>query len=268
MALNQLVRQRYGNDTDAGEAVASNAVLETLLNHRSCRAFDPEPIPGELLEVLLAAAFSAPSKSDLQQRMVIRVRDPEKQARIAGYASGIGWVAEAPLLLIWCGDNRRIRRLGEWRGNPFANDHLDAFMNAAVDAGIALQAFITAAESVGLGCCPLSEVRNQVFELSRELQLPDHVFPVAGLAVGFPVDTPPLSMRLPLSVTVHDESYQDEDLFNQVADYDLRRQQAEQSASGDQAAVESWSDKRTLQYSRSARADFGRYIRDQGFDLS
>ena len=57
-------------------------------------------------------------------------------------------------------------------------------MNAAVDAGIAMQTFILAAESYGLGCCPLSELRNHVDLLSDELALPRHVFPVAGLAVG------------------------------------------------------------------------------------
>ena len=63
-------------------------------------------------------------------------------------------VADAPVFMVWCGDNRRIRRLCEWREHAFANDHLDAFMNAAVDAAIAMQTFIIAAESVGLGCCP------------------------------------------------------------------------------------------------------------------
>ena len=82
------------------------------------------------------------------------------------------WVADAPLLLVWCGDSRRIRRLAEWRGHAFANDHLDAFMNAAVDAGICMQTFIVAAESVGLGCCPISEIRDHIEPLSAELGVP------------------------------------------------------------------------------------------------
>jgi hypothetical protein len=45
------------------------------------------------------------------------------------------WIADAPVFLVFCGNNRRIRQIGEWRGKPFANDHLDHFMNAAVDAG-------------------------------------------------------------------------------------------------------------------------------------
>jgi nitroreductase/FMN reductase [NAD(P)H] len=68
-------------------------------------------------------------------------------------------------------------------GHTFANDHLDAFMNAAVDAGFCMQTFIIAAESFGLGCCPVSEIRDHIQLLSDELELPQHVFSVAGLGL-------------------------------------------------------------------------------------
>ena len=87
-----------------------------------------------------------------------------------------------------------------------------------------MQTFIIAAESVGLGCCPVSEVRNNIEPLSEELGLPDWVFPVAGLCLGWPVDDGTLSMRLPLRVTVHDNAYDDDGLFEQVAAYDRARE--------------------------------------------
>ena len=70
------------------------------------------------------------------------------------------------------------------RDKPFANDHLDSFFNASVDAGWVLMNFIRAAESVGLGCCPISAVRNHAARISALLGLPDWVFPVPGLCVG------------------------------------------------------------------------------------
>jgi Nitroreductase family len=76
-----------------------------------------------------------------------------------------------------------------WRGHTFANDHLDAFFNATVDAAIALETFVAAAEAAGLGCCPISVIRNHAEEVSGLLGLPDHVFPVAGLGVGIPALT-------------------------------------------------------------------------------
>lgn len=275
MSFQQKYEARFGRQTDDDTAAAAGPVMEHMLEHRSCRRFEAEPVPDALLDAILAAALSAPSKSDLQQRCVIRVRDEAKLGRLAEYAPGIHWIASAPVFLVWCGDNRRIRRLADWRGHEFANDHLDAFMNAAVDAGIALQAFITAAESAGLGCCPVSEVRNRVFDLSRELGLPSHVFPVAGLAVGWPAEMPGISMRLPPDVTVHEETYDDTDLLAQVAAYDRAREAVDRTPENQQLMVDrfgvcedyGWSERRTRQYAISARADFGAYIRGQGFRL-
>jgi len=207
---------------------------------------------------------------------VIHVSDRDKQAQIAGLHDRVGWLARAPVFMVWCGDSRRIRRLCEWRKHPFANDHLDAFMNAAVDTGIAMQTFIVAAESVGLGCCPVSEVRDRIAELSAILALPKWVFPVAGLCVGWPEQQPGMSMRLPLQLTVHENHYDDTGLLDTVAAYDARREQRAPTPPQAQRLVErygvsknyGWSENRTRQYSVTARADFGAYVRKQGFDLS
>jgi len=276
MSINRHVKSRFGLASDIGHATEDNRTVNNILTRRSHRAFSDDAISEDLLNTLLAAAFSAPSKSDLQQACVIHVQDKAKQRRIAEATPSILWAAEAPVFLVWCGDSRRIRRLAEWRGHVFANDHLDAFMNAAVDVGIAMQTFIIAAESYGLGCCPVSEVRNQIQLLSEELELPQHVFPVAGLCVGWPQDQGNISMRLPLGTTVMKDRYNDENLFDDVADYDRRREQIDNTAAEQQRFVEElgvsenygWSENRTRQYSRPARADFGGYIRRQGFNLS
>jgi nitroreductase len=276
MSLNRYIQSRFGLPTDIGRSSEENSTVSNILTRRSQRAFSDAAIPDDLLDTLLASAFSAPSKSDLQQACVIHVRDRAKQQRIADATDSTRWAARAPVLLVWCGDSRRIRRLSEWRGHAFANDHLDAFMNAAVDAGICMQTFIIAAESYGLGCCPLSELRNQVQLLSNELELPRYVFPLAGLCVGWPVRRAELSMRLPMSVTVMRDRYDDSALFDEVAAYDRRREALEQTPDEQQRFVEEfgvaenygWSENRTRQYARPARDDFGAYIRRQGFDLS
>ncbi len=275
MSIRQCYQDRYGLDPEEALAVTSNSTLEGMLKHCSCRRFDAEPIPETLLSTVLSAAFSAPSKSDLQQRTVIRIRDRQKLRRLAGYAPGIAWIRDAPVFLVWCGDSRRLRRLAQHHGHPFANDHLDAFMNAAVDTGLAMQAFITAAESIGLGCCPVSEVRNRVFDLSEELALPSWVFPVAGMAVGWPAEIPPISMRLPLAVTVHEEVYHDATLLSQVSNYDRRRERVDQTPDHGQFMMKrfgvspqyGWSERRTRQYAIPARTDFGEYVRRQDFCL-
>lgn len=275
MSIEDLVHRRFGIKLDVGASMSENVTLENQLNHRSYRHFREKTIPTDLLTSLFSAAFSAPSKSDLQQCSVILVRDKAKQRRIAKFSSSTRWVADAPLFMVWCGDNRRIRRLAEWRKHPFANEHLDAFMNSAVDAAIVMQNFIVAAEAVGLGCCPVSEIRDQIAALSSELGLPEGVFPVAGLVVGWPSEEPALSLRLPLEVTVHQDHYDDANLLENVAAYDKRREASVPTPEDEQRLVEEygisdeygWSENRTRQYSKPARADFGAYIRKQGFSL-
>ena len=174
---------------------------------------------------------------------------------------------------IFCGNNRRQRRIHALREKPFVNDHLDAFFNAAVDAGIALSAFVIAAEAEDLGVCPISAVRNHSAKLSQLLKLPDHVFPVAGLAVGYPAEAPKVSMRLPLSVTVHRNAYQENGLDEAIAAYDRRREEAQPYAAQrgvkkfGLAETYGWSEDKARQYAQPERADFGAYVRRIGFKL-
>jgi nitroreductase/FMN reductase [NAD(P)H] len=175
--------------------------------------------------------------------------------------------------LIFCGNNRRQRQVHALRGRQFANDHLDAFFNAAVDAAIVLSAFVIAAEAEGLGTCPISAVRNHPDALSRLLKLPSHVFPVAGLAVGYPAECPQQSMRLPLSVTVHHNTYREEGLESAIEAYDQRREAAQPYRTQryveefGSAKTYGWSEDKARQYARPERQDFGTYVRRSGFKL-
>jgi FMN reductase [NAD(P)H] len=224
----------------------------------------------------LAAALSAPSKSDLQQVGIVVVRDRRKQSTIGGWIPEMPWIAQAPRFMVFCGDHRRMCRVGELRGRPFPNDTLDMFMNAAVDTGLALQAFITAAEALGLGCCPISVVRNHVEKLAALLELPPGVFPVAGLCVGYPLQAGFISLRLPPAITVHTDRYDDRELPAQLAAYDQRREARHATPKENQRYVErfgytepyGWSEDKARQYSTPERHNFGPFIRGHGFGLA
>src|SRR4030095_1313401 len=97
-------------------------------------------------------------------------------------------------------------------------------MTAAAAPGVPLQGFITAVEALGLGCCPISVVRNHVEKLSERLGLAPGVFPVAGLCVGDPTQGGWISMRLPPSLTVHTDRYDDGDFETEIDAYDRRRE--------------------------------------------
>lgn len=269
---------RFGPDA-ADMEFGDNApsLFRQLAARGSVRKFRPDAIPYQTLRRLCALALCAPTKSDLQQRDIIIIDAPSLKSQIGAMLAdgplGQKWLANVPNLLMFCGNNRRQRRIHALRDRQFANDHLDAFFNAAVDAGIALSAFVIAAEAEGFGVCPVSAVRNHSAALSELLKLPDHVFPVAGLAVGYPAETPQLSMRLPLSVTVHHNTFLEDGLDEAIEAYDRRRAAAQPYAAQrhvrEFGLSESygWSEDKARQYARPERADFGAYVRRIGFRL-
>lgn len=215
----------------------------------------------------------APTKSDLQQSDIVIVRDRALRGDIDALFPNDSWIAASPAFLVFCANNRRQRQLHEWRGRPFVNDHLDAFFNATVDAAIVLATFVVAAERVGLGCCPISAVRNHAARVSNLLGLPDHVFPVAGLTLGWPAGDGVVSLRLPLSVTVHTDRFGEAGLRQSIDAYDARRVEEQPYASqrfadlyGTQTPY-TWSKDKARQYSQPERADFGAFVRAKGFRL-
>jgi nitroreductase/FMN reductase [NAD(P)H] len=249
-----------------------------LAGRGSCRHYKAEPVAIELIETLCALALASPTKSDLQQRDIVIIDDPAPRGRIDALLTtgplAQDWVPGAPSLLIFCGNNRRQRQIHAWRGKPFANDHLDAFFNAAVDAGIALTAFILAAEAAGLGCTPISAIRNHAEEISELTGLPEHVFPVAGLGLGWPAfPEPRMSMRLPLSATVHRNGFSETGIEDAVNAYDRRRDAAQPIARQratdrfGEAKFYGWSEDKARQYAGPERADWGAFIRKRGFRL-
>jgi len=265
------IRARFadGAGIDVSGGAAAAPCLARLAARGSHREFSDEPVDPALLRLLAAVALAAPTKSDLQQRDIVLVTDVTLRAALNALLADQSWTAKAPALLVFCGNNRRQRRLHELRGRPFANDHLDAFFNAAVDAGIALASYVTAAEAMGLGCCPISALRNDAEEVSRLLGLPDHVFPLAGLAVGWPVREAVVTPRLPLAVTLHEDRYGEEGLDTAIADYDRQRPYDAQRYVEDfgEDPDYGWSEDKARQYAKPERAGFGAFVRRKGFCL-
>jgi nitroreductase/FMN reductase [NAD(P)H] len=248
-------QRRFGA---AVEPFAELANLDALaaLNERSvCRRYRREPLPEELVRTLCATALAAPTKSDLQQATIIRLADPAKRAAVCALLPGSPWLAGAPELLVFCADGWRLRRLFARREKNFPNEHLDAFFNAAVDAAIALGAFVCAAELAGLGTCPISQVRDHLAKIDELLALPDWVVPVAGLALGYPESKEPLSARLSLSATVHTDTYDRAAVERELDAYDARRGR-------------DWSGDKVKQYSAVMRADFGAFVMAKKFRLT
>jgi len=266
---------RFGDDADLPREVSDIAWLRQVLMRRTHRRYADRPVPEPLLRLLLAAAFSASSKSDFQQTSVIRVEDRAQRDRLAALVPDMPWIGTAPVFMVFCGDAHRLERIGELRGHNADSGKLEGFFNAAIDAALVMQTFILAAETAGLGCCPISALRNHAVRVAAILGLPDKVFPVAGLCAGYPLAAGYISMRLPLAVTVHRDRYDDTHLDAAIDGYDTRRnaryaipreQQRSPEVFG-HAAFYGWSEDKARQATVPEGQSFPAYLRARGFNL-
>lgn len=273
--ISDLIEDRFGSPTNIGNQSHAEGQLASILQRRTHRQYSDQPIEDELFDTLLACGLSASSKSDLQQASIVVVDDPDKRALISSWIPSMPWIAKAPRFVVFCGDHSRLRIASALREKPFPNDNVDQFMNAAIDAGLVMQTFTLAAESVGLGCCPISEVRTHIDALSDLLELPDWVFPIAGLCVGYPAREGFVSMRLPQSLTIHRDRYDASHRAEKIDDYDRRRDQRFSIPENSQKETQrfgvadfyGWSEDKTRQYSTPQRPDFLAYLKARGFGM-
>ena len=271
--LIKTIHERFGVELGVPDELPHVHELMRILEHRSHRRYVERPVDESLLRLLFACALSAPSKSDLQQADIIWVADAARRQRIADLIPEMPWVQEAPVFLVFCGNGRRLPQISAMREKTFANDHLDAFFNATVDAAIVMTTFIRAAAVVGLGCCPISVIRDHAEAVSALLELPERVFPVAGMCVGYPAQTEQISPRLSPAVTGHIDRYDETDVELEIDRYDRRRHAQQPYAKQrdvqrhGSAAFYGWSEDKARQYARPQRVNFGRYVRARGFKL-
>lgn len=187
-----------------------NETLDGLLAHRSVRAYLPDALPAGTIEILVAAAQSAASSSNLQAWSVVAVENPERKARLAAFAGDQKHILQAPLLLVWLADLNRLGKIAATQNQPAAAlDYMEMFLLGAIDAALAAQNAVVALESIGLGAVYIGALRNKPQEVAEELGLPENVFAVFGLVVGHPDPAQPAGVkpRLPQAGVLFREQY-------------------------------------------------------------
>jgi FMN reductase [NAD(P)H] len=269
------IERRFGDGGPSGDGVAENDFIRRVLSRKTVRRYSDAVPSDSLLDLLVAAALSTSAKSDFQQASILRVTDPAQRAAIGRLFPSMPWIAIAPVFFVFLGDARRLQRIGELRGRPVRNGTLEGFFNASIDAALAMQTMILCAESAGLGVCPISVIRNEIDEVAGILGLPDMVFPVAGLCLGYPQAGGYVSLRLPRRVTTHRDRYDDDALLQAIDDYDRRRdalhaiprEQQRSNAEFGESAFYGWSEDKARQAAKAEGAAFPPYLRSHGFSL-
>lgn len=228
-----LLRSRYATQTPIDRLPQWNSTLETILSHRSVRRYLAKPLPPGTLELIVAAAQSASTSSNLQAWSVVAIEAASRKARLSVLAGKQKYIENCPLFLIFLADLYRLDRIAQDRGlRAEAHDYIESLFVGIIDAALAAQNAVVALESIGLASVYIGAVRNQPEEIAAEIGCPPNVLPVFGLCVGYPdlsYETA-VKPRLPQPLVLHKEQYRPEmpsDLL-EAYDRDLSEFQREQ----------------------------------------
>lgn len=183
--------------------------MRNLTTRRSIRKYADKAVSEELLNRLLAEAERTPTMGNLQLYSVIVTRSEELKTKLAPAHFNQPMVCGAPVVLTFCADFRRTTLWAENRQAKPGYDNFLSFINASTDALLYCQTFCNLAEEEGLGTCFLGTTVYMPQMIIDTLQLPQLVFPVATITLGWPDEQPELSDRLPLRAIIHEETYHD-----------------------------------------------------------
>lgn len=184
-------------------------MLETIFNHRSIRKFTDQSVDTRILNQILEAGTRASTTGNMQVYSMVVTTDKSLKEKLWEAHFKQNMVLEAPVHITFCAD---FNRFDKWcllrKANPGYNNFL-SFFTAAIDALIASQNVVLAAESHGLGICYLGTATYMAARIIEILGIPKAVVPVAAIVLGYPAETPELTDRLPLKGVVHFEKYND-----------------------------------------------------------
>jgi nitroreductase len=209
-------RLRFGDDSPA------NLIDSVFLRHRSVRDYSDREVPEALIRELIGAAQSAATSSNLQLWSAVSVQDKQLREQIAIAAADQRQVRNAPWFFAFLADHHRLKRAASDVGEEAEGlDYAEFFIMALIDAALAAERMVCAAESIGLGICYIGAMRNDPQRISELLHLPEGVFCPFGLCVGYPVPgtSAEIKPRLTQDAVWFRESYSGD---IDVAEYDER----------------------------------------------
>ena len=240
--------------------------LSLLKNHRSIRKFTDQPVDDTMVADIVSAGLAAATSSNVQATTVIRVRDAETRSAIATLAGGQSYVETAGAFMVWCADLHRSAVACEMAGGEFHPGVTEHFVIAAVDCALAAQNAVVAAESLGLGICYIGGIRNDPAQVTELLRLPDQVFPLFGLCIGWPDQDPALKPRLPLSVTLKEDFYDEANDRAGIEAYDEQMRAYYLERTGGKLD-RTWSADMSALLGKESRPHMRGYLDGQGFSF-
>ena len=198
-------------------------MLKDLFEKRtSVRRYEREPIPQEALDTIYAAIRNTPTSYNGQQFSVIDISDQELKEKLYEITNQ-KQIKTCNHFLMFIADFNKIKLLSAAKGIDFPpfTDTLDGILVGAIDAALAMESAVIAAQSCGLGSCCVGYARTANPEKIAELlHLPKGTFVVCGLAVGVPREQPDVKPKQGSNLLIHQNHYREDDMTQELLEYD------------------------------------------------
>ena len=238
--------------------------IRTLNNHVSIRKYTDEPVDDETVLTLLRAARRSPTSSNMQTYSFVVVRDLETRRKLKAFMVGNqDHVLTCQVFVAVCADISRVIRACELHRKTLART-LEISMVATVDAALVGMSLSTAAESMGLGTVMVGSIRNDPEEAARLLGLPEGVFVVFGLCIGWPDERPPQKPRMPEELIIHFERYNQAGVDEHLHEYD-KALAAYRRSVGQETPDTAWTSKMADRFPKPARPGMRAALEKLGF---
>ncbi len=245
-------------------------VKDTLLDRRSVRRYEYEPVDNDTMEFIFEAIRNTPTSYNGQQYSVINITDSSVKEKLY-QLTGQKQIKTCSHFLVFLADYHKISLLADAKGiemSPFYNT-VDGLTVGTVDAALAMMSAIVAAEACGVGTCPIGYARTAApEEISEILQLPPHVTVVCGLALGVPREKPDLKPKQSALLTIMPDRYADDDtLLPALSAYDAEIHAYNATRSGGTTTNHDWCG-HIIDYYREAQGyTMLESLQRRGFDL-
>lgn len=184
-----------------------NQVINLLKQHCSIRQFTDQAVSDEMLNSIIEAASCASTSNFIQAYSVIRVNDKETRKQIATLAGPQTWVEKAPVFLVFCADLKKAEMACAYENKEMQSGLTEQFIVSTVDVSLFAQNAMVAAESLGLGGVFIGGIRNDPEQVCELLEIPENVYPIFGMCLGFPAVEQEQKPRLPVDVILKQDKY-------------------------------------------------------------
>jgi FMN reductase (NADPH) len=241
-----------------------NEVIRLLQNHRSIRKFTEQQLSEEQIEAIIKSAQMASTSSNVQAYSIIGVTDPQMKKKLAHLAGDQKYVEECPIFFVFCADLHRIQTACRMREQEMMYQLMEPFLVATIDAALAAQNAIVAAESMGLGGVYIGGIRNHPGAVSELLQLPPLVYPVFGMCIGYPAQDPLVRPRMRMQAIYHENTYDAGKYEKEIKHYDEVTKEYYLKRSNGKIQT-TWSEQMAERFSKPVRAHMRKFLEDRGF---